>query len=379
MLQAALSVVLLVGAGLFVRSLLNVRQLHLGYEVDPVLVVTENRRGATMSKEENIALERRLAEEARTLPGVVGATPAPSIPFWAFEGRELIVAGIDSVSLLGTFLMQAGNADYFRVMGTRLVRGRGFGAGDQASAPPVTIVSEGMARALWPGQDPLGRCFRIGDDTAPCATVVGVAEDLHIHSLSDAREYTYYVPIEQFGDATGMLLVRVSGDAARHAETVRRRLQRLMPGTAYLTVVPLRTMVSVPMQSWRFGATMFVAFGALAVVLAAVGLYSVVAHGVAQRRQEIGVRLALGAPRARIVAMVMRGGVTLVLAGLVLGGLIAAGAAPRVAPLLFRESPRDPVVYLGVAVILIAVVLLATVVPATAASRVDPNVALRTD
>src|SRR5204862_402399 len=156
-------------------------------------------------------LEQRLVSEASSLPGVVAASQAASVPFWAFEGRALYVAGIDSVSVLGDFNMQSGNPDYFRVMGTRILRGRGFEATDRANTPRVVVVSESMARVLWPGQNALGKCIRIGADTLPCTAVVGVAEDLHIHSLTEKREYTYYVPITQFDYAsTGTLLVRVA-------------------------------------------------------------------------------------------------------------------------------------------------------------------------
>ena len=379
-LQATLSVVLLVGAGLFVRSLANVRQLHLGYDVDPVLIVTEQKRGVKMKPTEQAILEHRLVATARTLPGVIAATPAPSIPFWAYEGRELHVAGIDSVDLLGEFTMQAGNEDYFRVMGTRIVRGRGFTTMDRAGAPRVTVVSERMARALWPAQDPLGKCIRIDADTMPCTTVIGVAEDLHMSSLNSAREFTYYVPIEQYDmGATDMLLLRVAGDASSYAEAMRRGLQPLMPGASYLTAIPLRDAVDPQMRSWRLGATMFTAFGALALVLAAIGLYGVVSHSVTQRRREIGVRLALGARPPQVIALVLRGGLQLVVVGVVLGGAIAAWAGRWIGNLLFNESATDPVVYVGVAAILVLVATMASLVPALAASRVDPAVTLRSD
>ena len=379
-LQATLSVVLLVGAGLFVRSLANVRQLHLGYDVDPVLIVTVQKRGLNLTGTEQALLERRLVAAARTLPGVVAATPAPSIPFWSFEGRQLQVEGIDSLELLGDFTMQAGNEEYFRVMGTRIVRGRGFTTMDRAHAPRVTVVSERMARALWPARDPIGKCIRIDADTMPCTTVVGVAEDLHMSSLNSAREFTYYVPIEQYDmGATAMLLVRVAGDASLYGEATRRGLQPLMPGASYLTAMPLRDAVDPEMRSWRLGATMFTAFGALALVLAAIGLYGVVSHSVTQRRREIGVRLALGARPPQVIALVLRGGVQLVVVGVVLGGAIAAGAGHWMSNLLFDESATDPVVYVGVAAMLVVVATAASLVPALAASRVDPAVTLRSD
>jgi len=342
--------------------------------------VTEFMRGVELSTAERVRLEERLAETARAVPGVAGATPAPSVPFWGFEERALFVPGVDSVSRFGEFLLQAGNAEYFRTLGTRIVRGRAFTANDRAAAPRVTIVSAGMARALWPGRDPLGRCVRVGADTAPCRTVVGVAEDLRLNSLSDPREHSYYVPIAQYDDSVaGTLLVRVAGRAADHAESVRRALQRAMPGAAYVTAVPLREMVAPRMRSWHVGATMFVALGGLALSLAGVGLYGVISYGVAQRRREIGVRVALGASRAHVLALVARGPVRLVAVGVALGALIALGAARGVEGLLFEESPSDPLVYATVALVLVAVSLVASAVPARSAARVEPTVALRTD
>ena len=377
--QATLSVVLLIGAGLFVRSLHNVRSMRLGYDVDPVLVVTRSMRGVSLTDAQRMALEQRMVDEARATPGVVSATQAASVPFWSNEGRPLFVPGVDTVSKLGRFLLQSGNADYFKTLGTRIVRGRAFDASDRAGGPGVIVVSEGMTNALWPARDPLGKCVRIGADTAPCSTVIGVAENMRTRSLAEDREYAYYLPIAQYGAPTGMLFVRVTGDAAEHAEIVRRRLQRLMPGAAYVTTQPFRNMVDPTMQSWRFGATMFVAFGGLALALAGIGLYSMIAYGVAQRRQEIGIRIALGASRASVVRLVVRGGVRLVIVGVIAGGAISLWAGKWVASLLFREPPNDPAVYVGVAAVLIGVALVATAMPAIAAARVDPTVALRAD
>jgi putative ABC transport system permease protein len=382
--QATLCVVLLAGAGLFVRSLRNVRATHLGFDVNPILVVTDNMRGARIAAPERIALERQLVEDVRTMPGVVSATPSPSIPFWAYEGRPLFVPGIDSVDRLGDFMMQAGNADYFRTLGTRLLRGRAIDDHDGPTSPRVVVVSDGMATALWPGQDPIGKCIRISADTNPCTTVIGVAEDMRINHLRSRdradHQFTYTVPITQFdAGPAGDLLVRVAGNAADFAEPIRRRLQRLMPGASYVTTSPLQRMVDPEMQSWRLGATMFVAFAALALVIAGVGLYSVIAYGVAQRRHEIGVRIALGASRARVVRLVVGNGLRVVVAGVVTGTLLALWAGRWIASLLFNESPSDPLVFVVVACLLLAVALVASAMPAFAAARVDPNIALRTD
>jgi len=160
---------------------------------------------------------------------------------------------------------------------------------------------------------------------------------------------------------------------------VRRQLQRTMPGSSYVTVEPFRNMIDVRLRSWQLGATMFVAFGGLALLLAGIGLYSVIAYGVAQRRRELGVRIALGASAASVVRLVMHGGIRLVTVGIVLGFGIALLAARAIASLLFQESPTDPVIDMVVGAVLLAVALMASILPAFIASRVDPSIALRAD
>ena len=377
--QAALSVVLLVGAGLFVRSLQNVRAMRLGYDVGPVSIVSVNFRGTKLSPSEMNLLGNRLVDAARAIPGVSIVSPVASVPFWSNEGRSLYVQGIDSIQKLGRFVLQAGSPEYFRAAGTRILRGRSFGGTDGQNAPRVMVIGDGMAKLLWPGQDPIGRCIRISADTAPCTTVIGVAEEMRMRSLTDVREHTYYLPMAQYDDAPAALLVRVTGDAADFSGPIRRALQLLMPGSSYVNVRPLRELVDPSMRGWQFGATMFLAFGALALALAAVGLYSVIAYGVAQRQKELGVRIALGASRGSVVRLVVRGGVRMVVFGVAIGALVSLWAGHWVEALLFDESPRDPVVYASVTGLLMIVAIVATALPALGASRVDPNTALRAE
>jgi ABC-type antimicrobial peptide transport system permease subunit len=263
-------------------------------------------------------------------------------------------------------------------MGTRLLRGRGITDQDAGGAPQVMVVSTAMAGALWPGRDPLGLCVRIGGDTVPCTTVVGVAEDIKSRSLGDDPAFFYYLAAEQFHPDQGGLFVRVH-DAAGARETVRRALQPLMPGPSYVTVTPVSEAVSGETQSWRLGAMLFTVFGLLALVLAAIGLYSVIAYNVARRTHEMGVRMALGAGMRDLVRLVLTEGVVLAGAGVALGTAIALIVSRWVAPLLFEESPRDPTVFGVVAATLLAVALVASLVPARRAGRVDPMRALRSE
>lgn len=195
--QGALSVVLLVGAGLFVRSLDRVRSMRMGYDLDHVLQVGRNHRGMRLDDSAIVSLRRELLARAQTIPAVEYATSAYTVPFWSTSSTALYVAGIDSVSRLGQFTYQTATTDYFKVMVTRILRGRGFTGEDRGASPRVIIVSEGMAKVLWPGKTAIGQCIRVGADTAPCATVVGIAEDIVQRDLTNDKRYQYYMPMEQ--------------------------------------------------------------------------------------------------------------------------------------------------------------------------------------
>jgi putative ABC transport system permease protein len=378
--QGALSMALLVGAGLFVKSVQHVRDLRMGYDAEQVLIVRRNLRGAAMSDSEQVQLGRRLLEAAQSVPGVEHAAWVSSIPFWTTMSASLFVAGIDSVSRLGEFSYQQATADYFPTMGTRILRGRAFTKDDRATSAPIAVVSESMAKVLWPGADALGRCMRIGSDTMPCTTVVGIAEDAEWNTLTDETRYRYYVPIEQFRPAGGSAVVmRMRDDPAVAAERVRKALQAVMPGETYVTTRPMREVVDSERRSWKVGATMFIALGGLALVVAAVGLYGVVAYNVAQRMQELGVRVALGAQAPDIVRLVVGQGVRFAVAGVTLGTLLALIAARWLQPLLFQQSAKDITVFGVVGGVLITVAILASSIPARRAVRVDPNTVLRAD
>jgi ABC-type antimicrobial peptide transport system permease subunit len=197
--------------------------------------------------------------------------------------------------------------------------------------------------------------------------------------LTGAR-YHYYIPIDQQTRTWGnWMLLRLRSDPAAEAESIRRTLQSVMPGNSYVSVQPLRVGVLSAQQSWRMGAVMFFAFGVLALVVAAIGLYGVIAYGVAQRLHEWGVRAALGAQRSDIVRLVVGQSVRFAATGTALGLLIAYWASRWIEPLLFEQSARDPAVYAGVAALLIGVALVGGGLPALRAARTDPNIALKAE
>ncbi|HEV8356213.1 MAG TPA: ADOP family duplicated permease [Gemmatimonadales bacterium] len=380
-LQGALSLVLLVGAGLFVRSLRHVRDVRLGFDADSVLTVDTHMRETKLDSAQTAALRLRLLDAATTVPGIEHATLVVAEPFGGMSSWPIWVAGVDSVSKFGRFEFNSVSPDYFATMGTHLLRGRGIKSGDVHGAPRVMVVGASMAGVLWPGADPLGKCVRVGlVDTVPCTYVVGVAEDIHARGFGPQdRSFYYYLAAAQFRPQLGGLFVRAGGGARRFIEPLRRRLQQEMPGASYVTVSRLGELVENESRSWVMGATLFTAFGVLALILAAVGLYSVIAYNVAQRRQELAVRVALGAAASDLIRLVVGEGLRLASVGAAVGGVIALIVSPRVAPLLFNQSPRDPVVFGTVTGALLAVAIGASMLPAIRSAHVDPNSALRAE
>ena len=377
-LQATLSVLLLVGAGLFVRSLERARAVRLGWNPTSVLVVTPNYRGFTMDSTAQDAFRRRLLATAQAIPGVVAAARVDNLPFRT-STRDFFVDGIDSVERLGRFVSQVVSPDYFAVMHTRILRGRHLDVHDRAGEEPVVVVSESMGGVLWPGEDPIGRCLRFDAADGVCTRVVGVAEDAASTGLGDEDRFMYYVSDDQPPKhPANRIFIRVAAsDPDAYREPIRRALQRVMPGEAYVSVAPLETLVDTERRSWMLGATMFVAFGGLALIVAAVGLYGVISYQVAQTRRELGVRIALGAQAKNIIRLVIGRGLGLAALGAGLGLLLACVAASWVQPLLFRESATDPWIFALVAAALIVVALGASWLPAARALRTDPTSVLR--
>jgi predicted permease len=378
-LQASLSVVLLIGAGLFVRSLSRVQAMRLGYDADRLIWIEPHMRGVRLDSAQAAALRRDLIARAMQNPIVENATPVVTVPFSATYADDAVAVGVDSARHLTDVINQIASPSYFATVGTRIVRGRGITADDGPSGPLVVVVSETMAKTAWPNEEAIGKCLRLSADTMPCRTVVGVAEDTKLADFNGPLYSMVYIAAEQLGVQNATLYVRVRTDAADANEAVRRDLQKGMPGVSYLTSRPLMDVVSPQMRSWQLGATMFAVFGGLALLLAAVGLYSVIAYSVAQRTHEMGVRIALGARVRDVVGLIVRDGVRVSVAGVALGVIAALAVGRWLAPLLFEVSPRDPIVFTSVAVILLVIALAASWLPAARASRVDPSVALRAE
>jgi predicted permease len=387
--QAALSVVLLVGAGLFVRSLWQVRTLDLGFDAERVVVVEATRpslaRHPAGPAREAERLRRRTffmdaLPRVRTIPGVEAASVATGTPFGNRFTVTLRVRGRDQLPKLpgGGPGVSAVTEGYFETAGTTIRRGRAFTAADGAGTEPVAVVSELMAATLWPGGDPLGDCLLIGDGEPPCARVVGVAENTFRSRLREDPVMHYYVPVgQEAGFGGSSLLVRTGDASGAVIPAIRRLLTDLDTTITYVSAETIQSRIDPQLRPWRLGATVFTLSGLLALVVASIGVYSVLSYFVAERRREIGVRLALGARAGDILRLVVGGSLLLAAAGIGIGGLIAASLGHLVAPLLFDTSPRDPVVFASIAVLLLGVATVAALVPAHRARRIDAVEALR--
>ncbi|MEX2178220.1 MAG: ABC transporter permease [Gemmatimonadaceae bacterium] len=383
LLQSALTVLLLAGTGLFVRSLRHLDALRLGMDTEQVLVASVQTAGTSYSAAELQDIYRQLLESARATPGIASATLATSTPFASAWAERVSIPGRDSVPLTtqgGPYFMGVG-ADYFATLGTRILRGRGFTDADHGGAARVAVINETAARLWWPGENPLGKCMRIGGDTMPCSEVVGIAENSRRFDLIEDPAVQFYMPIDQAPAWTTMrsLMVRPAGEPSPVLPELRRRLQVAVPSLPYISVQPLADQVTPQKRSWRLGATMFGAFGALALILATIGLYAMLAYDVAQRRHEMGVRLALGSGKSRIAALVMGRGLRVAAVGGLIGLALTLVGGRFVGPLLFETSPRDPLVLGGVAALLLVVSAAATLLPALRAVSVSPSEALRSD
>jgi predicted permease len=377
--QGALSVVLLVGAGLFVRSLQRVEGLDLGLDPQAVYAQLELEPRERTSEEVQ-RIHQRALERLKVLPAVEHASASGGLPFWGGSIEDVYVTGFDSIPEPppGPHIDMV-TPGYFATLGIAMRRGRDFNDADRTGAPLVAIVNESMARGLW-GNEPLDKCFHIASADAPCTRVVGVVADSHRMQVVETQKWVYYLPAAQHpAESPSAILLRGRGDPRGLAQAVRRELLAGDPDIKYAVVRPLSEMIDPQLRSYRLGATLFSAFGLLALIVAALGLYSVLAFNVAQRTHEIGVRSALGATRRRIVTHILRESVTLAAIGIVIGLAIAIAAGGALAPLLYETAPRDPVILVLVTVALLLAAGAAGLVPASRAARIDPNAALRVE
>ena len=374
--QTALSFVLLVGAGLFVLSLNRVQSLDLGIDPQGVLIANLETEDGSLP----LALFQRAVARAESIPGVESAAAATLAPFGSSHAVGLRIPGKEMPrTTTGGPYVTAVTGNYFQSLGIEILQGRGFLPSDSEGSARVAVVNQTMAKLIWPDEDPLGQCLMVNSKDL-CSRVVGIAEDARRQNLVEDATMQYYLPLEQRQTLSPpYILFARSPDARALQSSLGRELQQMDPALRYVHVRRLQDRIDPRTRSWKMGASLFSLFGALALVVASLGIYSVLSFSISQRIQELGIRAALGATSSRLIGLVVGRAARHALTGIILGALAAWAAGGAVAPLLFQVSPRDPSVFLLVAGVLTLSALMAGLPPALRASRVDPNRTLRAE
>ncbi len=381
--EVALSLILMAGAGLLIESVDRLGSAPLGFEPDHLLVEWLALPQATYPKpEQRIRFYDRLALDLSALPGVKGVALSPQ---FGSEGNPLTVEGRPASPSSGgpTVNEQSVSASYFQVMGIRLLRGREFDTRDREQTQPVAIVNQALVREFFPNEDPVGREIKLGrpEDKQPWLTIVGVADDVKTTTVFKEMGYVedpiVYRPLKQDPVAPVTLDLRAASNPLLLASALRREISGLDGNLAPADPQTMNQWLAQFRTQPRLRAIVLTVFAGLALLLTAIGVYSVLSQSVLQRTHEIGVRMALGAERRDVLSLVVGRGIAPVLAGIGIG--VAAGLALTrlIAGLLYGVKPADPATFLAVSLLLIAVALFASYIPARRAMNVDPMVALR--
>jgi len=380
--EVALSLVLLVGAGLLGRTLMNLERVDVGFVAERALAMEISLPDTRYpSAEARIAFYRRAVDALRAIPGVQSAAASSTLPLsgndmgvgFTIEGRQ--VRDEDHINAA----YHAVSPEYFATMGIRLLRGRAFSGHDDERAPAVMVISDTMARTYWPNADPIGRRVTVSYGNTGPREIVGIVADVKESAVSEPPRAEMYTPFAQTPWPFFTVVVRADRDPAPLAAALRTTVTQLdpeqPPGDVQTLGYYLREATAQP----RFTAALAATFALLATVLAGLGIYGVLAYSVAQRRREIGIRMALGARAADVRALVVGQAVALGAIGVAAGVAAAIGLTRVLASLLFGVSASDPLTFAGVCMVLLIVVGAAAYLPARRATRVDPLVALRAD
>ena len=383
--EVALSVVTLAGAGLMLRSLWNLQAIDLGFRPENVLAVSIA-APVSYKPEQSIALYRQLTNEVRAIPGVVQAAAVEDLPIVdCCSDWSILIdnAPMTTVANSPAATPQKVTPGYFEVMRVGVVRGRAFNATDDENAPLVAVVNETMARTLWPGKDAIGGTVKMLNETSPKVPVVGVVRDERMAGFLKPAPPIMYFPQAQAGRSVYYvpswmwLMVRTSGDPAAITPLVRTVVRRVEPQAAIGRVQTMEQVVSGSVAARRFATALIAGFAAVALLLAGIGIYGVIAYSVSQRQFEIGLRLALGATPRVVVRQILAEGLRTAMIGAAVG-LVAALATTRLLRAMFVEvNVTDPVTLVTVTVLLVLVAMAAAWIPARRASAIDPLGAMR--
>ena len=380
--QVALTVVLLVVAGLLLRSLSASERADVGFRAEGLAILSFDTDMVRYSPERGDRFWVEALARVRALPGVqMAATATPSLPLeFNFNQQELLIdnrtyapgARGETVENIAV------SSGYLSTLGIRVLEGRDIDETDRPDSPPIALVSETMARRYWPNDSAIGHTFRLAS-TKRDYRIVGVTADHKRHGVLEKPAPFVHFAAAQRPARYNYLIARSQGDAGALLSLMRREVLAMEPSLVFMANGTMTQNLATSLMPARVGAMLATGFGALGMLLAAIGLYGVIAFSVARRTREIGVRMALGAQPSRVLRLVMQQGLVLVAVGLAIGGLLAAGASQAIAGIIYQVSPLDPVAWGVATVALLVAAGAANLVPARRAMRVDPTTALRTE
>jgi predicted permease len=379
--QMAVTAVLLIVAALLTRSLVAAERTDPGFAASRLAIVSTDT--STLRYDDNRS--RQFFDQAmakvKEIPGVESVALASRVPLQVNANRwEIWIPGRHRPGDHGdTVEVTTVSPEFFKTLGVAIVEGRGFTDDDRPETPRVAVVNETLARRFWPGESAIDKIFHTRGGEGPAFRIVGVSADHKVLTLSERPTPFLHVARSQRPASYSAIIARTRGDAAALLRDMRRALVTLDPNVVFIENQTMEAEVDATLLPMRASAWLVSGVGMVAMLLAAIGLYGVIAYSVARRTREIGIRIALGAHRATVVRMVMRQGLAVALAGLVAGCLLAAGAAWMIAGVLYGVTPADPVSWLGAAAMLMLVAAIANMIPAARAARVQPTQALRTE
>jgi len=375
--QVALSLIALIAAGLFLRSLQQIQEINPGFDTTHVLAARLNLGREGYTEEQGFQFHDRLLERAASLPGVTSVAIAQNLPFQGGIARSVLLEGSEASEQDRTLVqVNVISPGYLQTVGIPVLEGRDFTAQDTANTPLVVVVNETMAQKFLPKGSAVGRRFRFFGDRAD-TTIIGMARNAKYNGLVEQPQPFIYQPMRQAYSPAVNLLVRTRGDATQLAPATRALIGQLDPRLSILRLQTLGEQVELVLAPNRVIVTLLAVFGILALLLAAVGLYGVASYSVTQRTREIGIRMALGAPRTSVMRMVLSQAIVLVAAGVFAGLAVAALLAQSIRGLLVGVQPTDPITFVLTAAVLVCIAVLASYFPARRAMRIDPLVALR--
>ena len=382
-IEVALTLILTLGASLLLNSFIRLMNVDLGFRADQVLaaiVLPPNSRYPNVKAK--LEFYRRVIERVKALPGVESAAASDSLPYSGQNGTDQVrIEGRPPVADIDPSLyaeMGTVTNDFQQTMGIPLVRGRFFNEHDTADAAPVIVISETTAERYWPGEDPIGKRLSFSSNGYRVwHQVVGMVKSTHNLGLDQPQFPHVYLPVEQWPLPANFLLVRSSLPSPNLADAVRQAVAAVDKEQPVFLTAPLESWVADSVAKQRFSLLLLSLFGALALVLASVGIYGVVSYAAAQRTREIGIRMALGAQSSDVLRLVIKQGMRPALLGVAIGLLGAVALTRLLKSLLFGVSATDPLTFILVATLLGGVALLACTLPARRAAKVDPLTALR--